>query len=77
VAIQARYLPQIKGQEAVFVKTFQRTLDYIDTKNTAGKPFGWQSPDDWKLAAEIVEKYMEAKPGTPPTTYYTNDFLPR
>ena len=77
VATQAKYLPQIKGQEAVFVKTFRRTFDYFDTKNTAGKPFGWQSPEDWKLAAGIIEKYMEAKPGTEPTLYYTNDFLPK
>jgi NitT/TauT family transport system substrate-binding protein len=77
VAVQAKYLPQIKGQEANFVKTFQRTLDFFDTPNTVGKPFGWQSPDDWKVAAEILEKYMEAKPGTAPAVYYTNDFLPK
>jgi NitT/TauT family transport system substrate-binding protein len=77
VATQAKYLPQIKGQEAVFVKTFRRTFDYVDTKNTVGKPFGWQSPEDWKLAAGIIEKYMEAKPGTEPTIYYTNEFLPK
>ena len=76
-AAQAKSLPQIKNQEALFLKTFQSTFDYFDTKNTVGKPFGWQSPDDWKVAAEILEKYMEAKPGTAPATYYTNDFLPK
>jgi NitT/TauT family transport system substrate-binding protein len=74
-AIQAKYQPQIKGQEANFAKTFERTLDFFDTKNTVGKPFGWQSPDDWKAAAEILERYMEAKPGTAPTLYYTNEFV--
>jgi NitT/TauT family transport system substrate-binding protein len=77
VATQAKYLPQIKGQQTNFVKTFQRTLDFFDTPNTAGKPFGWQSPEDWKAAAEILEKYMEAKAGTAPTVYYTNEFLPK
>ena len=76
VATMVKYLPQVKGQEANFQKTFQRTFEYFDTKNTAGKPFGWQSPEDWKAAAEILEKYMEAKPGTAPTTYYPNDFVP-
>jgi NitT/TauT family transport system substrate-binding protein len=76
-AAQAKSLPQIKNQEALFLKTFQATFDYFDTKNTVGKPFGWQSPDDWKVAAEILEKYMEAKPGTAPALYYTNDFLPK
>lgn len=75
-AIHAKHLPQIKGQEASFTRTFQRTFDYFDTSNTAGKPFGWQSPEDWKQAAEIMEKYMDVKAGTPATTYYTNDFLP-
>jgi NitT/TauT family transport system substrate-binding protein len=74
-AIHTKYVPQIKGQEASFSKTFQRTFDYFDTRNTAGKPFGWQSPEDWKQAAEIMETYMDVKPGISPTTYYTNDFV--
>jgi NitT/TauT family transport system substrate-binding protein len=69
-------LPLLRGKESTMRAEFEDYLQYIDTPNTKGKPFGWQSADDWKKAEAILAKHMDLKVQPSVTTYFTNEFLP-
>ena len=47
------------------------------TKNTEGKPFGWQSAEDWKETLDVLEKYAGLTGRLPIEEYFTNEFLER
>jgi NitT/TauT family transport system substrate-binding protein len=78
-AIQAAVtaLPLLKGKEAEMRAEFEDYLQYLDTPATKGKPFGWQSADDWKKAEAVLAQHMDLKPQPSVDAYFTNDFLPR
>jgi NitT/TauT family transport system substrate-binding protein len=50
---------------------------YIDTPNTIGEPFGWQSPKDWEAANNktLVDAGV-IRPGRDIGDFYTNEFVP-
>jgi NitT/TauT family transport system substrate-binding protein len=70
-------LPLLKGKEGEMRGDFQEYVKYIDTPNTKGKPFGWQSADDWKKAEATLAQYMDLKPQPSVDVYFTDDFLPK
>lgn len=71
----ARSVAVLKGKEAALKAEFMGWLAYLDTPNTVGKPFGWQSPDDWKKAEAILVQYMDLKPQPSVDAYFTNKFV--
>jgi NitT/TauT family transport system substrate-binding protein len=76
-AIEAmvRAAPLMKGKEAALKAEFEGYANYLDTPATAGKPFGWQSPEDWKRAEAILAQYMDLKPQPSVDAYFTNSFV--
>jgi NitT/TauT family transport system substrate-binding protein len=70
-------LPLLKGREGEMRGDFEDYLKYIDTPNTKGKPFGWQSADDWRKAEATLAQYMDLKLQPSVDVYFTNDFLPK
>ena len=76
-AIEAmvRAAPLMKGKEAALKTEFEGYVPYLDTPATAGKPFGWQSPEDWKRAEAILAQYMDLKPQPSVDAYFTNRFI--
>jgi NitT/TauT family transport system substrate-binding protein len=57
----------------------QQIVDYqpfFFTDATKGKPFGWQSEEDWKGTIDILEKTSSIPAGSKPSDYYTNKFVP-
>lgn len=70
-------LPLLKGKEAAFRAEFEDYLKYVDTPNTKGKPFGWQSPEDWKKAEAALAQSMNLKRQPSVDVYFTNEFLPK
>jgi NitT/TauT family transport system substrate-binding protein len=48
----------------------------LRTKNTEGKPLGWQSADDWKETLDGLEQHGGMKGRLPVEEYFTNEFLP-
>ena len=70
-------LPLLKGKEAVLRAEFEDYVKYIDTPNTRGKAFGWQSPEDWKKAEATLVQHMDLKRQPSVDAYFTNDFLPK
>lgn len=71
--IKAR--PLVAGSEEVFKTELRAYGEYVDTPGTAGKPFGWQSPEEWKAAEQLMVTYMEVKPQASVTNYFTNEFV--
>ncbi|GAA4337377.1 ABC transporter substrate-binding protein [Pigmentiphaga soli] len=75
VAATVAARPLLKGQEQTLKDTFVAALDYVDTPATKGKPFGWQSPDDWQKALGILREYAGLNKDLKPEAVYTNDFI--
>ncbi|HEY7302154.1 MAG TPA: ABC transporter substrate-binding protein [Xanthobacteraceae bacterium] len=67
--------PLQKGKEAQVKETLLASFQYIETPGTKGKPFGWQSPDEWKKATELLVEATGMKSPSSPEAFYTNDFI--
>ena len=63
--------------KAIFRTELKSYGDYINTPGTAGKPFGWQSPEEWKAAEKLMVEYMDVKPAASVDAYFTNAFVPK
>jgi NitT/TauT family transport system substrate-binding protein len=66
--------PLQAGKEALVKATLLASFQYIETPGTAGKPFGWQSPDEWQKAIDLLVEATGMKP-TPASEFFTNDFI--
>jgi NitT/TauT family transport system substrate-binding protein len=49
--------------------------EFFETPNTAGKPMGWQSSEDWKLAVASMTEAGLLKETLPPEAFFTNDLI--
>ncbi len=67
--------PLDSGKEAQIKATLLASFQYIETPGTAGKPFGWQSPEEWKKAVALLVDAAGMKPPASPEQFYTNDFI--
>ena len=56
-------------------KQIALSQEFIDTKNTKGKPIGWQSEDDWKEALAQMVEAGQIKGDIKPASYFTNEFF--
>jgi len=55
---------------------WQETLPRLQTKNSAGKPYGWMSDADWQEASDILLKTASIDKPFPLAGFYTNAFVP-
>ena len=55
---------------------WQEAIPRLQTKNTAGKPYGWMSEADWQEASDILLKTGTIDKPFPAENFYTNDFAP-
>jgi NitT/TauT family transport system substrate-binding protein len=55
---------------------WQETIPRLQTKNSAGKPYGWMSEADWQEASDILLKTGAVDKPFPATNFYTNAFVP-
>jgi NitT/TauT family transport system substrate-binding protein len=56
---------------------FINTQKLLRTKNTEGKPLGWQSAEDWKDTLDVLEKHAGMTGRLPLEEYFTNEFVER
>jgi NitT/TauT family transport system substrate-binding protein len=47
-----------------------------ETPNTAGKPLGWMSEQDWAQTIDVLRQYGGVTSPLAPEQLYTNDFVP-
>jgi NitT/TauT family transport system substrate-binding protein len=67
--------PLDKGKEALLKATLLASFQYIETPGTAGKPFGWQSPDEWQRATKLLVEATGMKQPASADEFYTNAFI--
>jgi len=60
----------LKGQLEGYMPLFK-------TVASEGKPAGYMAEDDWKLTIKLMEDVGVLKPGSKPSDYYTNEFVPQ
>jgi NitT/TauT family transport system substrate-binding protein len=68
-------VPLMKGKEEANVVEFTAYLESLESPGTKGKPFGWQSPEEWQQAEDILVQYMGVKRQPSINAYFTNDFV--
>lgn len=49
--------------------------EFLDTPNTKGRPLGWQSAEDWKLAVKSMSDAGLMKPDVQIESFFTNDLV--
>ena len=67
--------PLDKGREAQVKATLLASFQYIETPGTKSKPFGWQSPEEWKKASQLLVEATGMKPPASADEFYTNAFI--
>ena len=67
--------PLQKGKEAQVNEALLASFQYIETPGTKGKPFGWQSPEEWKKATTLLVEATGMKAPSSPEVFYTNEFI--
>jgi NitT/TauT family transport system substrate-binding protein len=67
--------PLQKGRETQVKDALLASFDYIETPGTKGRPFGWQSPEEWKKATALLVEATGIKAPASPEVFYTNDFV--
>lgn len=67
--------PLDKGKEAQVKDTLLASFRYIETPGTIGKPFGWQSPEEWNKAVALLVDATGMKRPASADEFYTNAFI--
>ena len=67
--------PNAKLDPKILKRQIELYLSFLDTPETKGKPFGWQSEKDWADAVTTMQKAGLLKPEAKPSDFYTNDFV--
>jgi hypothetical protein len=65
----------MKGKEDINIVEFKAYLQSVESPGTRGKPFGWQSAEEWKQAEEILIEYMGVRRQPSVNAYFTNEFV--
>jgi NitT/TauT family transport system substrate-binding protein len=73
LGILKKHVPLI--DPTVARKQFVNMQKLLRTKNTEGKPLGWQSVDDWKETLDVLETFAGMTGRLPVEEYFTNEFV--
>lgn len=68
--------PNLRPDPKVLLGMLKLNIDQMGTPATKGKPFGWQSQQDWAQAIDVMTKAALIKPGVEIADVYTNRFIP-
>ena len=69
--------PLQKGREMQIKEALLASFQYIETPGTKGHPFGWQSPEEWQKATQLLVEATGIKAPSSPDVFYTNAFVPK
>ena len=73
IRILSKHVPLLDPKVAR--QQFINMQKLLRTKNTEGKPLGWQSAEDWKETLDGLEQYAGMKGRLAVEEYFTNDFI--
>ena len=69
-------MPQQARNRDLLIKQLVVSFDFMETRNTRGKQFGWMAQEDWQSTADVLAKFGGVNRKQDLSAYYTNDFLP-
>ena len=75
IKIMMKMRPKQKASYDYIKAQWDNYLPLIHTQNSKGKPAGWQAPEDWAKAIDLLIEAGVVKPGANPTDFYTNKFF--
>lgn len=67
--------PDAKIDPAQIAEYVALNKEFFYTKDTQGKPLGWQSEADWERTIKTMEDAKLLQPGSKASDYYTNVFF--
>jgi NitT/TauT family transport system substrate-binding protein len=73
IKILSKHVPLLDPKVAR--QQFINMQKLLRTKNTEGKPLGWQSSEDWKETLDGLEQHAGMKGRLAVEEYFTNDFI--
>jgi NitT/TauT family transport system substrate-binding protein len=73
--IMSKRRPEAKMVKEQSMSSIREHIKYFGTPNTAGKPLGYQSEEDWKAVVSSLEAAKLIPTGTKATEYFTNDLI--
>lgn len=71
----AKRRPDAKIDPAQITDYVNLNREFFYTKETSGRPLGWQSEADWSSTIKTMEDAKLLKPGSKPSEYFTNAFF--
>jgi NitT/TauT family transport system substrate-binding protein len=74
--IMIKRRPDAKLDRDETMASIREHIKYFKTTNTADKPLGYQSDEDWKATIKSLEAAKLVPAGSKPADYYTNALLP-
>jgi NitT/TauT family transport system substrate-binding protein len=75
IAAEIASNPLLKGKEDRLKDTLTDSFQYIETPGTKGKPFGWQSPSEWRKASATLVEYTKMPKPASADIFFTNEFI--
>lgn len=73
--IMIKRRPDAKLDREQTMASIREHIKYFRTANTAKKPLGFQSEEDWKQVIKSLESAKLIPAGSKPQQYFTNDLL--
>ncbi|SDS48352.1 ABC transporter substrate-binding protein [Bradyrhizobium canariense] len=67
--------PDAKLDREQLLISIREHIKYFHTPNTASKPLGYQSAEDWKRVIELMENAALIPAGSKPDDYFTNKLI--
>jgi NitT/TauT family transport system substrate-binding protein len=75
VAAMVAANPLLREKAALLKDTLVGSFHYLAIPAIAGKPFGWQSPDEWAKAEAILVEFVEMPKPASVDQFFTNAFV--
>jgi len=75
VAAMVKANPLLSEKTALLKDTLVDSFHYLEIPAIAGKPFGWQSPEQWAKAEATLVEYVDMPKPASVDQFFTNAFV--
>src|SRR5262249_30172638 len=76
IAALINWSGSVADQKAQAREVLDVTLSILDSPHNKEKRLGYNVPEDWASALQILKTYKELKTDQPASAFYTEDFVP-
>jgi NitT/TauT family transport system substrate-binding protein len=76
IEVLSRRYANVAPKPDVALAQLKESFKLMDSKNSAGKPIGFQTDADWNAMLDVLARYADLEEKRPLADYFTNDYLP-